>query len=94
LTSKLRTNPQTNPQNSTLCDNKGPLKLSAREPIYIHTVHSDRYDRKCLSEDIAVNLQKLITDTAIKSTDNGTERLLPEESNTEAVVNSQHSPTV
>jgi len=26
---------QTNPQNSTLCDNKGPLKLSAREPIQV-----------------------------------------------------------
>jgi len=27
---------QTNPRNSTLCDNKGPLKLSAREPIISH----------------------------------------------------------
>jgi len=29
----LRTHKHTNPQNSTLTDNKGPLKLSAREPI-------------------------------------------------------------
>ena len=28
------TNEHTNPQNSTLTDNKGPLKLSAREPIF------------------------------------------------------------
>jgi len=27
-----QTNKQTHPQNSTLSDNKGPLKLSAREP--------------------------------------------------------------
>jgi len=31
----LRTNKQTHKQNSTLTDNKGPLKLSAREPIEI-----------------------------------------------------------
>jgi len=29
----LRTHKHTNPQTSTLSDNKGPLKLSAREPI-------------------------------------------------------------
>jgi len=28
-----QTNKHTNPQNSTPTDNKGPLKLSAREPI-------------------------------------------------------------
>jgi len=37
LTSKLRTHKHTNPQNSTLTDNKGPLKLSAREPTERHT---------------------------------------------------------
>ena len=31
----------TNPQNSTLTDNKGPLKLSAREPIKIQIYASE-----------------------------------------------------
>ena len=34
---------QTNRQNSTLTDNKGPLKLSAREPI---KAHIDEVERK------------------------------------------------
>jgi len=35
LRTHKQTNKHTNPQNSTLTDNKGPLKLSAREPIVV-----------------------------------------------------------
>jgi len=50
LTSKLRTNTHTHThthtQNSTLSDNKGPLKLSAREPITNQiTLHVWRYSQ-------------------------------------------------
>ena len=63
----MRTHTHKNPQNSTLTDNKGPLKLSAREPItainaYVQRVMKDNghYD--------AVNDKHCITIAANSST--------------------------
>jgi len=44
-----QTNKQTHPQNSTLSDNKGRLKLSAREPIRTRKTYSraEQSDKLC-----------------------------------------------
>ena len=58
MTSKLQTHTPTHKRNSTLSDNKGPLKLSAREPIIQERLELEK---------LAIERERLKTETGLKT---------------------------